>query len=56
MQVTRAEAAALVRRQLSSEHEKVPDDQFSCWHYGKVELRELLDAIYGPPTNKDEEI
>jgi len=25
-------------------------------HYGKQELRELLDFIYGPPTNTSEEL
>jgi len=29
-----------------------------CWHYGRVEVKALLDAIYGPPDprNIDEQI
>lgn len=52
--ISRKEAAALVRRQLSVENDKCED--IGAWHYGRIELRELLDAIYGPPQNEDEKI
>ncbi len=65
---TRAEAAALARRQLQDS----PDTSGGYYkgktlidgrekgnqhHYGKQELRELLDFIYGgPPENDDERV
>lgn len=57
--INRAEAAALVNRQLEDrglyKQEAIGDDSFECaHHYGRVELRALLDAIYGPPTSDDE--
>lgn len=46
--ITRAEAAKLVNAQLDIGTRRPK----SAWHYGRVELHELLDAIYGPPDRK----
>lgn len=65
---TRKEVAALVRRQLRESPDtsenycqgKTPLDarpKGSQLHYGRQELRELLDFIYGgPPENDDERV
>jgi len=62
---TRKEAADLVHQQLMGPNES--DDYFNAktpldgrlkgsqWHYGKQELRELLDFIYGGPPQSDDE-
>ena len=62
---SRKEAADLVRKQLlgpntSDGHSKAKtplDGRMKAgqWHYGKQELRELLDFIYGGPPESDEE-
>jgi len=53
VQLSRRDAVNVVRRQLNGDSPAAM--RKSCWHYGKVELRELLDAIYGgPPTRKDQ--
>lgn len=48
---TRAEVADFLDKQELTEREK------PRWHYGKQELRDLLDFIYGgPPASEDEEL
>lgn len=50
---TRKEAVALINKQFDEEKLK----ESGCWHYGRVELRALLDLIYeGEPTSDDEKI
>jgi hypothetical protein len=52
---TREEAIKLIESQLSWEHDKGErhrkpadfSDNISAWHYGKCELYDLLDFIYG---------
>jgi hypothetical protein len=48
-------AAALVNRQLHDRSYKPPDPRKRAWHYGKAELRELLDFIYGSEPLAEEE-
>lgn len=61
--ISRAQAAKLVRKQLNH---NIPTECMSKygsttgmvipkpqWHYGKVEIKQLLDAIYGPPNPAD---
>lgn len=63
---TRKEAAELVNQQLKGPDTsdgirngktlvtgRVKAEQF---HYGKQELRELLDFIFGPPESDDEHV
>jgi hypothetical protein len=52
---TRAEAVALINERLGQS--APPGSEKRAHHYGKVELRELMDFIYGgPPTQDDERI
>lgn len=55
---TREEAANLIYRQFDATAPTSEDyGPKVCWHYGRLELRELLDFIYGgPPARKAEEI
>jgi hypothetical protein len=56
---TRAEAAEFVCRQLLHTGEKTLTgrDKPTCHHYGKQELRELLDYIYeAPPVDVAEKV
>jgi hypothetical protein len=47
---TRADAVALINRQLDEEK-----PAGGCYHYGLLELRELMDYIYeGLPASKAE--
>jgi hypothetical protein len=53
---SRAEVVRFIKKQLSP-HYKVSFEKPNCWHYGKQELRELMDFIYGQePQSKDEEM
>jgi hypothetical protein len=51
----RKEAVNLIVKQLDN---NTPASGLKGWrhHYGAQELRELLDAIYGPPRDVTEEI
>ena len=62
---TRAEAVELIKRQLEGPDQDVetPDNKTveyrrqkgGMWHYGRQDLRELLDFIYGgAPTDPSE--
>jgi len=51
--ITRAEAVALIERQLKDGTTRPKGNQH---HYGRQELRELLDAIYGLPNCDAEKI
>ena len=52
---TRKEVVELIGRQM--DRGPARREKPTCWHYGIVELRELLDFIYGgPPENEDEEL
>jgi hypothetical protein len=51
--ITRAEAVALIERQLKAGTTRPKGVQH---HYGRQELRELLDAIYGLPGSDAEKI
>lgn len=52
---TRTETAAKIREQLTRTTD--PNPAKSAVHYGRTDLRELLDFIYGgPPANASEEI
>ena len=56
--LSREDAVNLIKRQLSIEgmHEVQGNKtKPHFWHYGKVELRELMDAIYGGPPQSDSE-
>jgi hypothetical protein len=34
-----------------------PLEKADCWHYGKQEVRDLLDYIYGgPPQSREQEV
>lgn len=53
---TRAEAVALIREQLHEDYDP-PITEKGCWHYGRYELRKLLDFIYdGEPKSDNEKI
>lgn len=55
--IDRKAAAKMVNHQLSVQYTKTADGKrCQTWHYGRVELRDLLDAIYGPPNSDDEQI
>ncbi|MGB1214842.1 MAG: hypothetical protein ACPG4X_15860 [Pikeienuella sp.] len=32
-----------------------PDEEVGAWHYGRIELRQLMDFIYGGPPVDDSE-
>ena len=48
----RTEAVKLIMAQLD---EWPRQNEFSAWHYGKCELRQLMDFIYGGHPATDEE-
>ena len=51
---TREEIAKFMEGQMSG---TIPSPENSSWHYGKCELRQLMDFIFdGPPTSKAEEV
>jgi len=52
---TREEIAKFMEGQFDG---TIPDPcQVGGWHYGKCELRQLMDFIFdGPPTSKAEEV
>lgn len=58
---TRAEVAKYIEDQLGSSYAKPPiPDRLPgkgpwAWHYGKCELRDLMDFIYGEPPIKEED-
>ena len=50
----REKAVELIQNQFDFQYET---EQKAAWHYGKMELRALLDAIYGgPPANQTEKL
>lgn len=51
----RHEAAALVDNMLADTSGAAKADG-DCWHFGKQELRTLMDAIYGGPPQADAEV
>lgn len=54
---TRAKAAEFAKRQFESDYNPTLVPGKGPWHYGKVEIRELLDFIYGgPPRSKRERL
>lgn len=51
---TREEVADLIRKQMHWSYKRQKKQKM---HYGWVELRELMDFLYGgPPTNKEQEL
>lgn len=53
---SRSEAVALIEKQLRATHEPTRE-KGRKYHYGRQELRELLDFIYdSKPRSEDEEI
>ena len=61
--VDRREAVSLILHQLGQGVDKYTraddgwDSKTQPWHYGRVELRILMDFIYGgPPRDEEEEI
>ena len=50
---TRTEVAQFIMDQLDG---KAPDIPYSCWHYGKCELGQLMDFIYEEPPKDGERI
>ena len=51
---TRKEIAKFMESQFDDTAPKIPK---SAWHYGKCELRQLMDFIFdGPPTRKEEDV
>ena len=58
LMISRTEAVALINKRLH-EHGKdeIVGEPINLYHYGKVELRELMDLLYGgPPTCIEETI
>jgi len=57
--LNRAKVAAFIRKQLHWKH-KLDEAKYpkgNRHHYGKQELKELLDFLFGgPPKSKDEEL
>ena len=57
---TREEVAEFVRKQMHWSYKGQDREQYCkkyCTHYGWVELKELMDFLYGgPPTNKEQEL
>lgn len=55
---TRKEVAAFINKDLGVDKNRaIMKEKGGRWHYGKVELRNLMDFIYsGTPKGKDEEI
>ena len=52
----RTEAATLINRRMVYD-KTLPELPMSCDHYGKQELKELMDLIYeGPPSTLEEEL
>ena len=51
--MTRAEIARFIEEQLDGN--SPPEEKEDCWHYGKCELRDLLDFIFEAPPMSDEE-
>lgn len=47
--ITRIQAVSMINSQLDHGTRKTKP----AWHYGRVELKELLDAIFGPPDPKN---
>lgn len=50
--ITRVDAVAIVNNHLDHGTRQSK----SCWHYGRVEIKELLDAIYGKPKGLEDAI
>lgn len=51
--LTRAEAVRLIEYQLNDT--KDSEAKPNTYHYGRVELRALMDMIYGGPPQSEEE-
>lgn len=52
---TRIEAVNIIQRQLHGDGAIL--SKKTAYHYGKEELKQLLDALYGgPPACKEEEL
>lgn len=54
--ITREEAVELIEDQMLMRSPKTKTLNKSAFHYGRVELRELLDAIYGEWKEGDPEL
>ena len=54
--ISRKEAVDLIEDQMIMRSPKTKTHQKSAFHYGRVELRELLDAIYGEWKEGDPEL
>jgi hypothetical protein len=53
---TRAEVAAFINKQMDAETDP-PAGKPNSWHYGVVDLRQLMDFVFdGIPASKEEEI
>lgn len=52
--ITRDEASALINKQLDGSDNTPEKGEY--WHYGRQELKELLDAIYGPPQDSNSDL
>ena len=52
----RSEAEAFIEQQFNDLNEGlVPNDSpKSCWHYGRMDLKALLDKIYGEKDASDD--
>ena len=55
---TREEAARFVEQQFDGYGDyECPLEKGRAWHYGKQDVRALMDFIYGgPPNGKDQEV
>jgi len=53
--ITRAEAVALIKKRLEVGADKAVPGVIP-WHYGRLELTELLDLIYGEAQTDDERL
>ncbi len=49
----RKEAVALIQDQLATDGRRYKEKTY--WHYGAMELRELMDFIYGGEPKTEEE-
>ena len=54
--ITREEAVDLIEDQMIMRSPATKQHQKSAFHYGRVELRELLDVIYGEWKEGDPEL
>jgi len=55
VKISKKEAWGFAEKQLDSKTliSKKKGNQWPCWHYGRCEIQELLDEIYGRDEDGD---